>query len=413
MKNFTYYLLVSIFSFTLVNAQVGIGTSTPNSASILDINASAGDKGIMIPRVNITDLNNQAPIIGAIEETLLVYNTNNGTGKGFHYWTGMMWQKLNAANSSMTMATTANNDWSLTGNAGTTPGAGNNNYLGTSDNTDFSIGTNKVERIRVKSNGNVGIGAGATNPNRKLVVKTDDAGDGLELDFNSFDLRMINNGDILDMQHTSNAGVISFDFGTSRRLRFETGAMTPWTDAPDNIATNNGTYDLGRFDRHFRRTYTKGVHSNDNDANGGLRINIGSNGGSVADYHFTNEALFAVENNRNLGRSDRPWNVLFFRSASQVSDRRKKENINTLDHGLEKILSLKTYSYSYKDDTDSKERYGFMAQDLQTDLPAVVTEAPDEMKSLSVDYIAIIPILVNAIKEQQVQIEELKKMLKP
>ncbi|KQC31983.1 hypothetical protein AAU57_00585 [Nonlabens sp. YIK11] len=395
---------------SLAKAQVGIGTNAPNSASLLDINAAGGDKGIMIPRVSLTDLNSQAPIVGAIEESLLVYNTNESNEKGFYYWSGNRWEKLTTQND-VPATTGANNAWSLNGNSGTTPGGGTNNYLGTADDRDLSIATNTVERIRVKANGNVGIGAGATNPGNALVVKTNTEFDGFSLDFLNYDLNMIQSGNTFFMQNTQATGTINLAFGNSSRLSFDTNAMLPAIDAPNNITTNNGTYDLGRFDRHFRRMYTKGVHSNDNDNNGGLRINIGSNGGSVADYHFTNQALFAVENNRNLGRSDRPWNILYFRNASQVSDRRKKENIDKLDHGLEKVLALKTYSYSYKDDADSKEHYGFMAQDLQADLPSVVTEAPDEMKSLSVDYTSIIPILVNAIKEQQAQIEELKARL--
>jgi len=395
-----------------IHAQVGIGTITPNSASLLDITASAGDKGIMIPRVAIADLNTQDPIQGTIEESLLVYNTRNSTGKGFYYWSGSKWEKLITANDSPATSTSTNSDWSRNGNAGTTPGGGSNNYLGTSDNKDMSIATNKVERIRIKSNGRVGIGAGATNPIKALDIKTNTTDDGLRLDFNSFDLDMTNNGNDFELKHSAAAGRILMGFNGIQRLQFTDLMLAPLVDAPDNIATNNGTYDLGRFNFHFRRMYTKGVHTNDDNANGGLRINIGSNGGSEADYHFTNFALFPVENTKNLGRSDRPWNILYYRGASQVSDRRKKENINSLGYGLEKVLSLKTYSYTYKDDVEHKERYGFMAQDLQTDLPEIVTEGDDDMKSLSVDYIAIIPILVNAIKEQQAQIEELKARIK-
>jgi hypothetical protein len=49
-------------------------------------------------------------------------------------------------------------DWSLTGNTGTTVGT---NFLGTTDNKDLVVKTNNVERVRVLSNGNVGIGVAA------------------------------------------------------------------------------------------------------------------------------------------------------------------------------------------------------------------------------------------------------------
>ncbi len=394
--NFTSGLVtISIFMlFHILPAQVGIGTTSPNNATLLDV--SATNKGIMIPRVNIPNLNNQNPITGSALESLLVYNVNTTTGKGFYYWSGSRWEKLTTANDAGVQSA----DWTLSGNAGTTPGAGTNNYIGTSDNTDLSIATNKVEHIRIKANGNVGIGTGATDPGRKLVVKTDGNFDGVSLDFESYDLNMIQSGTTFFMQNTNAGGSINLAFGNASRLSFDTNVMLPAVDSPDNFVTGTGTYDIGRFDRHFRRVYTKGVHSNDDTVNGGLRINIGPNGGSVADYQFTEFAFFPVaNNNRTLGRSDKSWRNVYYQTLNQVSDRRKKENIAQLGYGLEKILSLKAYSYNYINDENNKIRFGFMAQDLQTDLPEVVTEGTDDMKSLSVDYIALIPILVNAIKE--------------
>jgi hypothetical protein len=257
----------------------------------------------------------------------------------------------------------------------------------------------------------VGIGPGATDPGRQLVVKTDDQGDGLSLDFRDYDLNMIQSGNIFDLQHTNTTGTMSLAFGNSRRMFFDNDMMAPWVDAPDNTTTGNGTYDLGRFNRHFRRLYTKGVHTNDGSVNGGLRINIGPGGNTTPDYQFTDFAFFPFETNRTLGRSDKSWRNVYYQTLNQVSDRRKKENIKSLSYGLDKILSLKTYTYSYIADEASLIKFGFMAQDLQTDLPEVVTVGNDEMKSLSVDYVALIPILVNAIKEQQAQIDELKKRL--
>ena len=80
----------------IANAQVGIGTPTPATSSQLDIVAS--DKGVLIPRVNLTSTTVFTQIKGTQEESLLVYNLNTagdaaaitaGTNvtPGFYYWT--------------------------------------------------------------------------------------------------------------------------------------------------------------------------------------------------------------------------------------------------------------------------------------------------------------------------------------
>ena len=84
--------LLSLFLLSFIsNAQVGIGTTNPAGGSLLDIESA--EKGILIPRVDIADLSTQAPVTGDLtsSESLLVYNTNTTTGKGFYYWDGTQW----------------------------------------------------------------------------------------------------------------------------------------------------------------------------------------------------------------------------------------------------------------------------------------------------------------------------------
>ncbi len=49
---------------------------------------------------------------------------------------------------------------------------------------------------------------------------------------------------------------------------------------------------------------------------------------------------------------------------------------------------------------------GFIAQDLQKVLPQVVREGTDKDKTLTVNYTAIIPLLVKAMQEQQANFEK-------
>ncbi|MBX7243222.1 MAG: hypothetical protein K1X92_15865, partial [Bacteroidia bacterium] len=55
--------------------------------------------------------------------------------------------------------TPANNDWHITGNAGTAPAT---NFIGTTDNVDFVARTNNIERMRINNNGRVGINTAST-----------------------------------------------------------------------------------------------------------------------------------------------------------------------------------------------------------------------------------------------------------
>lgn len=73
------------------NAQVGIGTPTPNASAMLDVTAI--DKGVLIPRVELTSLTLYAPVVGDETPSLLVYATGkkqDGTvlpvDSGFYYW---------------------------------------------------------------------------------------------------------------------------------------------------------------------------------------------------------------------------------------------------------------------------------------------------------------------------------------
>lgn len=100
------------------------------------------------------------------------------------------------------------------------------------------------------------------------------------------------------------------------------------------------------------------------------------------------------------------------------SDINLKENIETIEKPIDKILSLRGVSYEYVDDIlndsihnnlpDGKQ-YGLVAQEVMEIIPEVVKK--DENNYLALNYDAIIPFLVEAIKEQQKEIEELKVLV--
>jgi hypothetical protein len=55
---------------------------------------------------------------------------------------------------------------------------------------------------------------------------------------------------------------------------------------------------------------------------------------------------------------------------------------------------------------------GVSAQEVNAIMPEVVAPAPIDNKYMTVKYERLIPLLIEAIKEQQIQIDELKAQLK-
>jgi hypothetical protein len=93
-----------------------------------------------------------------------------------------------------------------------------------------------------------------------------------------------------------------------------------------------------------------------------------------------------------------------------ASDRRLKESIKPLDYGLQQVLELQPVRYTFKKEP-GVERVGFVAQDVRSVVPEVVTGTEGDIEkgeTLGVGYAELVPVLVKAIQEQQKTIEELK-----
>lgn len=94
MKNIFSVLLICVFS-TPIFSQVGIGITTPASSSVLDITST--NKGVLIPRVTLTAINDKSPLTGNIPDGTLVFNTaKSGSGinaviPGVYTWMENKW----------------------------------------------------------------------------------------------------------------------------------------------------------------------------------------------------------------------------------------------------------------------------------------------------------------------------------
>jgi len=117
--------------------------------------------------------------------------------------------------------------------------------------------------------------------------------------------------------------------------------------------------------------------------------------------------------------------------TAYYSDRRLKENIKPIENAVEKVKQISGVTFN---SNEVAEQYGYknkntqvgvIAQELELVLPQVVTAAPFDIGqkedgteySLSgenyktVYYEKIVPLLIEAIKEQQVKIEQLESLV--
>lgn len=168
---FCYMLFVLFFSFSIKNVfaqNIGINETgaAPASSALLDV--SSNNKGVLVPRINITNLNNAAPVTAPIT-SLLVYNTNTTTGVGYHYWNGTQWVRLSTTSGTVTSVTAENG---LTATAGNTPVirlGGNLNQAVTTVNVggntlNFTGGSSKIaigEGAQIETGGNRSLALGS------------------------------------------------------------------------------------------------------------------------------------------------------------------------------------------------------------------------------------------------------------
>lgn len=97
------------------------------------------------------------------------------------------------------------------------------------------------------------------------------------------------------------------------------------------------------------------------------------------------------------------------------SDRRLKENIQPLTGALDKVMQLQGCTFDWKEDSEQhtmvgmREDIGFIADDVQAIIPKMVREGADGYLSLRDRGFSA--LLVEAMKEQQAQIESLRAEL--
>lgn len=427
--NISKYLILSTIPFTFfisisIGQNVGINTTgvAADASSILDISSS--NKGVLIPRVDIIDLNTAAPVVAPIN-SLLVYNTNVTSGEGFYFWNGTAWINLtdNSGN--------ADEDWHEVGSLNDPDNINDNIFtlgrvsIGVNTTTnDFELSSgNDPSTLRITETGgtpvnwelrayNVALGgdnnqfsiwgglSGSTQTDRFVIEDSGNIGIGTT-----------NPEELLHVSGGIGSGVIKIEADT------------------DNTTESDQAYilmdqDGGTVQAHlgFGSTEATGDH---------FRIGIKSTIEPGVDY--SNFVIDGGNNRIGILTSSPTANLSVFGSANKlgtstwtiISDKNFKKNITDYNEGLDLILKVKTHNFQYnqelwelfgENEAVKNETYqGVIAQELEK-------IAPDMIKHIQVDYVdsngksqvkEILNVetnkftyaLINATKEQQTIIE--------
>jgi hypothetical protein len=365
---------------------LGIGNAAPTE--VLDVTGNLRFSGALMP-------NNSAGTTGYILQS-------NGTG------TAPTWVEPSVVAGSANWALDGNNVLAI-------------RTLGTTSNFDLPFITNNTEQMRITATGSIGIGTIDIEDEKVLI----DAGaaqtalsavgtinDFLEINVQNFSNGTLASSDIVATANNGTENSVYVDLGinsagySNGNSNILNGANVAYAYANANdFKIGNGTPGRNLI---FFTNPTGGVLGT-NTANGLERVRISSAGfvgiGTANPAH-----LLHLGSNDAVKPGGGTW--------SSPSDRRLKKDIAAFTDGLNVLTKIMPVSYRYNGSAslpdDGKQYVGIIAQEMQEVAPYTIDTFHDD--ATNTDYLnynpnAVMYILINAVKEQQVTIDALKKQL--
>jgi hypothetical protein len=114
-----------------------------------------------------------------------------------------------------------------------------------------------------------------------------------------------------------------------------------------------------------------------------------------------------------------PTNIITVRRGSSTdpiadawttySSRRWKKNVKPIDNALQKVERLRGVTFDWK--ADGKHDIGLIAEEVGEVIPEVVAYEENGVDARSVDYARLVSVLIEAVKEQQAEIDDLREKL--
>ena len=300
--------------------------------------------------------------------------------------------------------------------------------------------------LALQNTGGGNIGVGTTVPGALFTVKKD--GTQASSVSTSYQIQTVSNsngGIAIQAGSSSDAFLVFGDNGQydAGRIRYHnnlhhmdfcTGGNNPRMTIDDNgkvliggTSPSGHNFDLEVLDDHAYVKGPDGWNGNGDKAIVALGSAVSNEsfgcgyvygtGLVLSTYKLSGGGHFGSSTQNSLIIADTTGQANFINDvvAFASSDKRLKENVKTLDNALDKICKIKGVEFDWIDGKDEHGNsvhsntghdVGVIAQEIEEVLPEVVTTRDNGYKA--VKYEKIVPLLIEAIKEQQKQIEELK-----
>jgi hypothetical protein len=391
------------------SGNVGIGTTSPDAR--LDVERNHGVSGL-------------AGVVAA--PNIAVTNTTN-----WGYPTGMLFRAPLATGGSVINNAGIWAEFSATNNA----------YLGFATTNGGTL----AERMRITSDGEVLVG-GTTSVQASSGNITLQAAGGPTLNLFRNDTSVIS---------ADTLGAVNFygndtTSNTPTALAYISAVASGTHAAGDNPTdlvfgcTNDGSENVAEFGR-VRQAGTTGrlLEMKQGALTDGNEVSVYASGGTSSINRYASVGVYKHSGITNacgyqsLYAEDGAANYLWVDNSdilristtfahvgttsgtvvgAQTSDERIKNIIGEVPYGLNEVLAINPVEFTLKSDESQTKKLGFIAQQVMPFVPESVFDTGEVIEGepegaptkLGMEYVALIPVLVNAIKEQQAQIETLK-----
>jgi hypothetical protein len=292
-------------------------------------------------------------------------------------------------------------------------GSTTSNYVYGSDSSDLiTFGTNNSEKVRIQSNGNVGIGT--SSPDRLVHIQKGDAGSAVS-DANTALMVENSSHSIIQMAspntvsnricfgdpQNANAGRLTYDHNVdtftihvngSERMRITSGGTIRINQTSSDDPSGNGVVGVA--------IGTDYISCNGNQGNSAVFGRVGSDGSCVLfRRHTSNVGSISVNSTST--------------SYNENSDYRLKENVVDLDGAITRVKQLAPKRFNFIVDAETTVD-GFLAHEAQAVVPESVTGTKDEVDDdgnpvyQGIDKSKLVPLLTAALQEAIAKIEMLE-----